>query len=165
MFGTAVVIALLTPAAVEAGGGWYLVTPPAIPEKRALMKVYSAGSEAEVRAAVASLPGEQQVRVATKVYEILTMPTVAERTEALFDALQDASAPVARWRRIETFDSAASCERERQRALQSFERAAARVRASAPDGDELTVEEWTVFEGLAACRVSRCVPESNLLSR
>lgn len=141
------------------------MTPPPIPEKRALVKVYSASSEAEVRAAVASLPGEEQVRVATKVYEILTMPTVAERTEALFDALQDTAAPVARWRRIETFDSASSCERERQRALQGFERAAARVRASSPDGDELTVEEWSIFESLAACRLSRCVPESNLLSR
>jgi hypothetical protein len=165
MFATAIVVTLFSPAAVEAGGDWYLVIPPAIPEKRALMKVYSAGSEAEVRAAVAGLPGEEQVRLVTKVYEILTVPTVAERTEALFDALQDASAPVARWRRIETFDSASSCEGERQRALQSFERAAARVRASSPDGDELTVEEWTIFEGLAACRLSRCVPESNLLSR
>jgi hypothetical protein len=129
------------------------------------MKVYSAGSEAEVRAAVASLPGEEQVRVVTKVYEILTMPTVAERTEALFDALQDTAAPVARWRRIETFESASSCERERERAVQGFERAAARVRASSPDGDELKVEEWTIFESLAAGRLSRCVPESNLLSR
>jgi hypothetical protein len=165
MFGTAVVFALFSPVAAETGGSWYLLTPPPIPEKRALMKVYSAGSEAEVRAAVASLPGEEQVRLVTKVYEILTIPTVAERTEALFDALQDAAAPVAKWRRIETFDSAESCERERQRALQGFERAAARVRASSPDGDELTVEEWTIFEGLAACRLSRCVPESKLLSR
>ena len=160
-----VVFASTTEVAAQAGGRWLLVTPPAVPEKRALMKVYAASSDAEVRAAVATLPGEEQVRLVTKVYEILTMPTVSARTEALFDALQNAAAPVSRWRRLETFDSAASCERERQRALQSFERAAARVRAAAPDGDELSVEEWTIFEGLAACRSSRCVPESTYLSR
>jgi hypothetical protein len=146
-------------------GGWLLVAPPSIPEKRALLKVYGASSDAEVKAAVASLPGEEQVRLVTKVYEILTIPTVAARTEALLDVLLDPLAPVARWRRIERFDSAASCQRERERALQSFERAAARVRASSPDGDELAVEEWTIFEGLAACRSSRCVPEATLLSR
>ena len=158
-------IILCAAAAAETPGRWLLVTPPAAPEKRAFMKVYSASSDAEVRAAVASLPGDEQVRLVTKVYEILTIPTVAERTEALFDALQDPAAPVTKWRRIETFDSVASCERERQRALQSFERAAARVRASSPDGEELAVEEWTIFEGLTACRSSRCVPESTLLSR
>ena len=106
-------------------GGWLLITPPPIPEKRALMKVYGAGSDAEVKAAVASLPGEEQVRLVTKVYEILTIPTVAARTEALLDVLQDPSAPVSRWRRVERFESAAACERQRQLALQSFERAAA----------------------------------------
>jgi hypothetical protein len=146
-------------------GGWLLVAPPSIPEKRALMKVYGASSGAEVKAAVASLPGEEQVRLVTKVYEILTIPTVAARTEALLDVLLDPSAPLSRWRRIERFESVASCQRERERALQSFERAAARVRASSPDGDELAVEEWTIFEGLAACRSSRCVPEATLLSR
>ncbi|MGH7305937.1 MAG: hypothetical protein ACRELZ_21850, partial [Candidatus Rokuibacteriota bacterium] len=129
------------------------------------MKVYVAGSDAEVKAAVASLPGDQQVRLVTKVYEILTMPSLTSRTEALLDILQDTSAPVSRWRRIERFDSAASCEQQRQNALQSFERAAARVRSESPDGDELAVEDWTIFEGLAACRASRCVLESTLLSR
>jgi len=159
------VFGLTADVAAQAGGRWLLVTPPPIPEKRALMKVYVAGSDAEVQAAVASLPGEEQIRLVTKIYKILTIPTVAARTEALLDALQDASAPVSRWRRIEKFDSAASCEQQRQRALQSFERAAASVRSSAHDGDELAVEEWTIFEGLTACRLSRCVPESTLLSR
>ena len=164
--GAAVAIAVFSAAAVaETSRGWLLVTPPPIPEKRTLMKVYVAGSDAEVQAAVATLPGDEQVRLVTKVYKILTIPTVAARTEALLDALQDTSAPVARWRRIEKFDSAASCEQQRQRALQSFERAAESVRASSPDGDELALAEWTIFEGLAACRLSRCVPESTLLSR
>jgi len=160
-----VVFAFSTEVVAQAGGRWLLVTPPAVPEKRALMKVYAAGSDTEVQAAVASLPGEEQVRLVKKVYGILTIPTVAARTEALLDALQDSSAPVSRWRRIETFASAASCEQQRQRALQSFERAAVSVRSSSPDGDELTVEEWTIFEGLTACRSSRCVPESTYLSR
>ena len=164
--GAAVAIAVFSPSAVaETSRGWLLVTPPPIPEKRTLMKVYVAGSDAEVQAAVASLPGDEQVRLVTKVYKILTIPTVAARTEALLDAVQDTSAPVARWRRIERFDSAASCEQQRQRALQSFERAAESVRSSSPDGDELALAEWTIFEGLAACRLSRCVPESTLLSR
>ena len=160
-----VLIVFCAAAAAETPGRWLLVTPPAVPEKRALIKVYAAGSDAEVQAAVASLPGEEQVRLVKKVYGILTIPTVAARTEALLDAIQDTSAPVSRWRRIERFDSAASCEQQRQRALQSFERAAASVRSSSPDGDELTVEEWTIFEGLTACRSSRCVPESTYLSR
>ena len=162
---TIAVLGLTFEAAAQSAGRWLLVTPPAIPEKRALMKVYSAGSDAEVRAAVGSLPGEEQVRVVTKVYEILTIPTVAERTEALFDALQDSSAPVTRWRRIDAFASAASCEQQRTHALRSFELAAAKVRAATPEADELAVEEWTVFEALTACRSSRCVPESTLLSR
>ena len=163
----AAAVAVFSPA-LEASaqtGAWLLVTPPAVPEKRAVMKVYVAGSDAEVKAAVASLPGDQQVRLVTKVYEILTMPSLTSRTEALLDILQDSSAPVSRWRRIERFDSAASCEQQRRNALQSFERAAARVRAASPDGDELTVEDWTIFESLAACRSSRCVLESTLLSR
>ena len=166
MSGVALAVTVLSPAAAaERGAGWLLVTPPPIPEKRTVMKVYAAGSDAEVKAAVASLPGDEQVRLVTKVYEILTIPTLTARTEALLDVLQDKSAPVSRWRRIERFDSGASCEQERQRALQKFERAAESVRAAAADGDELAVEEWTIFEGLTACRLSRCVPESTLLSR
>lgn len=166
MSGVAVAVTVLSPAATaETGAGWLLVTPPPIAEKRTVMKLYAAGSDAEVKAAVASLPGEEQVRLVTQVYEILTIPTLTARTEALLDVLQDKSAPVSRWRRIERFDSAASCEQERQRALQKFERAAASVRASSADGDELAVEEWRVFEGLTACRLSRCMPESTLLSR
>jgi len=162
----AIAVTVLGPAAAaEKGAGWLLVTPPPIPEKRTLIKVYAAGSEAEVKAAVASLPGEEQVRLVTKVYEILTIPTLTARTEALLDVLQDHAAPVSRWRRIARFNSAASCEQERQRALQKFERAAANVRASSADGDELAVEDWMIFEGLTACRLSRCVPESTLLSR
>ena len=162
----AVVFGVLSPAAVaETSSGWLLVTPPPIPEKRSVMKVYGAGSDAEVKAAVASLPGDEQVRLVTQVYEILTIPMLTARTEALLDILQDKSAPISRWRRIERFESAASCEQERERALQRFERAAAGVRASSSDGDELAVEDWTIFEGLTACRLSRCVPESTLLSR
>jgi len=164
--GIAVVVSALSPAvAAEKGPGWLLVTPPPIPEKRTVMKVYVAGSDAEVKAAVASLPGDEQVRLVTQVYEILTIPTLTARTEALLDVLQDKSAPVSRWRRIQRFDSAASCEQERQRALQKFERAAQSVRTSPADGDELAVEDWTIFEGLTACRLSRCVPEPTLLSR
>lgn len=161
---TALAVAVLTGEAI-AQTGWLLVTPPPVPEKRTLMTVYAAGSEAEVQAAVASLPGDDQIRLVTKVYEILTIPTLAARTEAFLDALHDASAPVSRWRLVETFESAVTCEHQRQRALQSFERAAAKVRDSVPDGDELAFEEWTIFEGLSACRMSRCVPESAVSSR
>ena len=149
----------------EPGEGWLLLAPPAVAEKRTLMRVYSAGSDAEVQAAVANLPGDDQIRLVSKIYEILTIPTLAARTEALLDALQDHSAPVSRWRLIDTFESAASCESQRQQALQKFEHAAARVRDSSQDGDELPFEEWTIFEGLAACRVSRCVPESAVMVR
>jgi hypothetical protein len=149
----------------QASEGWLLLAPPAVAEKRALMKVYSAGSDAEVQAAVATLPDDDQIRLVSKIYEILTIPTLAGRTEALLDALQDHSAPVARWRLVDTFESAASCESQRQHALQKFEHAAARVRSSSPDSEELAFEDWTIFEGLAACRVSRCVPESALLVR
>ncbi len=163
---TAVAVAVLAgEAQAQNGSGWLLMTPPSVPEKRTLMKVYVAGSDADVQAAVASLPGDDQVRLVTKIYEILTIPTLAARTEALLDALQDSAAPVSRWRPIDTFESAASCEHQRQRALQRFEHAAAKVRDSSPDGDELAFEEWTIFEGLAACRVSRCVPESAVLAR
>jgi len=166
MCAMAVAVAMFAGEAVAQTGGWILVTPPPVPEKRALMKVYGAGSEAEVQAAVATLPGDDQVRLVSKIYEILTIPTLSARTEALLDALQDPSAPVSRWRSIDTFESATSCEHQRQRALHSFERAAAKVRAASPDGgDELAFEEWTIFEGLAACRMSRCVPESAVLIR
>jgi hypothetical protein len=53
---------------------------------------------------------------------------------------------VSSWRALETFDSAVSCEHQRERDLLSFERAAARVRATSPDGDELAVEGWTILE-------------------
>lgn len=129
------------------------------------MKVYTASSDSEVQAAVANLPGEEQVRLVTQVYKILTIQAAADRTEALLAALQDTAAPVSRWRTLETFDSATSCEQKREDALQSFERAAAKVRSEAPDDDELAVEDWTILEGLAACRMSRCVPESTLSLR
>ena len=165
LFVAAVSVAVLAGEAFAQPGSWLLVAPPPVPEKRMLMKVYSAGSDAEVQAAVANLPDDDQVRLVTKIYEILTMPTLAARTEALLDALQDASAHVSRWRSIDTFESSASCEHQRQRALQSFERAAEKVRNASPDGDELAFEEWTIFEGLAACRLSRCVPESAVANR
>jgi len=149
----------------QAGSGWSLVTPPPVPERRVLMKVYTASSDSDVKAAVANLPGEEQVRLVTKVYKILTIPAAADRTEALLAALQDTAAPVTSWRKLETFDSSTSCERKRERALESFERAAAKVRSEASDADELAVEDWTILEGLTACRMSRCVPESTLSLR
>src|SRR5882724_1841087 len=91
------VSALAGEVAAQTRGGWLLVTPPPVPERRVLIKVYAASSDSEVRAAVASLPGDEQVRLVTKVYKILTIPTVAARTEALLAVLQDTSAPVARW--------------------------------------------------------------------
>jgi hypothetical protein len=159
------VLALAGEVAAQTRGGWLLVTPPPVPERRMLMKVYAASSDSEVRAAVASLPGEEQVRLVTKVYKILTIPAPADRTEALLTALQDTAAPVPSWRTLEKFDSAASCEDKRERALQSFERAAAKVRSESPEDDELAVEDWTILEGLAACRMSRCVPEATLSLR
>jgi hypothetical protein len=150
---------------VAAQTGWLLVTPPPIPERRAVMRVYAASSDSEVQAAVATLPGEEQVRLVTKVYKILAISTAADRTEALLAALQDTAAPVSSWRTLEAFDSAVSCEQKRERALQGFERAAARVRSAPPEGDELAVEDWTLLEGLAACRMSRCVPESARVAR
>jgi hypothetical protein len=142
------------------GGGWMLVAPPPIAEKRALIKIYGASSEADVRAAVDNLPDQEQIILVTKAYRILTIPTAAARTEALFDALNDTSAPVTAWRLIGTFDTAALCERERRLALDSFERAVERVRAAPNDGEELSVDDVRLFEKLSACRLSRCVPSS-----
>jgi hypothetical protein len=161
----ATVISMTADAAAQAGGGWLLVVPPPAAEKRTMMKLYGAGSEAEVQAAVARLPEPEQERLVTKVYEILLIPAASARTEALLDALQDPSAPVNNWRAVETFDSSSACERERQRTLQKFESAAARVRAASPDGDELAFEDWTLFEGLTTSRLSRCVPESTFVAR
>ena len=117
-------------AAAESAGSWYLVVPPLIPERQALIRAYTATSEADVKAAVEGLPEDRRVLLATKAYTILTIPTVVDRTEALLDALQDTSAPTPRWRQVATFESAASCERERELALQSFEGDAWRVRAA-----------------------------------
>jgi hypothetical protein len=152
-------------ADAQAGGRWLLVVPPQVPEKRALIRVYAAGSADDVLAAVESLPRDEQTRLVTKVYEILTIPTAVGRTEAMLDALQDTSAPVPSWRRIGAFESAASCERQRALALQSFELEASRVRSAYPDGDELSAEDWKLFEGLSACGKSRCVPESAFFAR
>jgi hypothetical protein len=162
---TAAVLVFAEGAWAQSRSGWSLVTPPPVPERRLLMKVYAANSDSEVQAAVASLPGEEQVRLVTKVYKILTIPGPADRTEALLAALQDTAAPVSTWRTLERFDSATACEEKRDRALQSFERAAAKVRSESPEDDELAVEDWTILEGLAACRMSRCVPESTLSLR
>lgn len=165
-FATAAAVAAFAVEAVaQVGGGWFLVAPPPIPEKRALVRVYAASSDAEVQAAVDSLPNEKQILLVTKVYKILMIPTVVARTEALLEALQDTSAPVSKWRQIDAFDSAELCERDRQRALQGFERAAARLRSLAPESEELPVEGWGIFEGLSACRRSRCVPESAFFPR
>jgi len=144
----------------DRGGRWLLLAPPPIPDKRALIKIYGASSEAEMRAAVDDLPDHEQIVLVTKAYKILTIPTAAARTEALFDALHDTLAPVAAWRLIGTFDTAALCERERRLALESFERAVERVRAAPDDGEELSVDDVRLFEKLSACRLSRCVPSS-----
>ena len=160
----AILIALVAEAVAQAGG-WLLVVPPHIPQKRALMKVYAANSAAEVGAAVDSLPHDEQDLVVTKVYKILAIPTAAARTEAVLDALQDTAAPVRNWRRIRAFESAASCERQRELALQSFELEASSVRAASPDGEELSVEDWRLLEGLSAARKSRCLPESSFVAR
>jgi hypothetical protein len=154
------VIVLVGEAAAESSGSWYLVIPPLIPERQALIKAYTAASEDDVRAAVEGLPEERQLVLATKAYSILTIPTVVERTEALLDALQDTSAPTSDWRQVGMFGSAASCERERELALQTFEGDALRVRVADPESDELSREGWKTFQGLSACRKSRCVPES-----
>jgi hypothetical protein len=143
------------------GGRWLLVAPPPIAEKRALIKIYGASSEAEVRAAIDNLPDHEQIILVTKAYRILTIPTAAARTEALFDALHDTAAPVTAWRLIGTFDTATLCDRERRRALENFARAVERVRATPDDGEELSVDDVRLFEKLSACRLSRCVPSSS----
>jgi hypothetical protein len=149
----------------ETSGSWYLVVPPLIPERQALIKAYTAASEADVQAAVSGLPEERQVVLASKAYSILTIPAVVERTEALLDALQDTSAPTSSWRQVGMFESAASCERERELALQIFEGDAMRARAADPESEELSNEAWKTFQGLSACRKSRCVPESVFFAR
>jgi hypothetical protein len=159
------VITLAVVAGAQSGGSWLLVIPPQVPEKRALIKVYAANSAAEVKAAVDSLPDDEQALLVTKIYKILAIPTAAARTEAMIDALQDTSAPVPRWRRIGAFDSAATCERQRQLAIKTFELEASRLRSESSDGEELSVEHWRLFEGLSACRNSRCVPESTFVTR
>jgi hypothetical protein len=158
-------VVLVGQAAAESSASWYLVVPPLIPERQALIKAYTASSEDDVKAAVEGLPEERQVLLATKAYSILTIPTVVERTEALLDALQDTSAPTPSWRQVGMFDSAASCERERELALQTFEGDALRVRAADPESEELSNEGWKTFQGLSACRKSRCVPESAFSAR
>ena len=161
----AVAVALVGEALAQSGGNWLLVVPPLIPEKRALIKVYAASSADEVRAAVDSLPESEQVRLVTKVYGILRIPTVIARAEALVDVLQNTSAPVAAWRQIGAFDSAAVCERQRQLALERFERDASGVRSGSTDGEELSDEDWKIVEGLSTCRRSRCIPASAFFSR
>jgi hypothetical protein len=156
---------LVGEAAAESSGSWFLVVPPLIPERQALIQAYTAASEGDVKAAVEGLPEERQVVLATKAYSILTIPTVVERTEALLDALQDTSAPTSSWRQVGMFESAASCERERELALQTFEGDAMRVRATDQESDELSNEGWKTFQGLSACRKSRCVPESAFSAR
>jgi hypothetical protein len=161
----AVVVALAGEALAQSRGNWLLVVPPLIPEKRAVIKVYAASSTAEVRAAVDSLPESQQVLLVTKVYGILSIPTAIARAEALLDVLQDTSAPVAAWRQIGAFDSAAQCERQRQLALESLERDASRVRSGPTESENLSDEDWKTVEGLATCRRSRCIPASAFFSR
>lgn len=158
-------VVLAGEVSAETSGSWYLVVPPLIPERQALIKAYTAESEADVVEAVEGLPEERQVVLASKAYSILIIPTVVERTEALLDALQDTSAPTSSWRQVGMFESAASCERERELALQTFEGDAMRVRASDPESEELSTEGWKTFQGLSACRNSRCVPESALSAR
>lgn len=158
-------VVLAGEVSAETSDSWYLVIPPLIAERQALIKAYTAESEADVVEAVEGLPEERQVVLASKAYSILIIPTVVERTEALLDALQDTSAPTSSWRQVGMFESAASCERERELALQTFEGDAMRVRASDPESEELSTEGWKTFQGLSACRKSRCVPESALSAR
>jgi len=158
-------IALIPGAFAQDGGRWLLVVPPQIAEKRAMLGVYAASSAADVRSAVGSLPHAEQAQLVVKVYKILAIPTAAERTEALLEALQDPTAPLFRWRRVDAFESAASCERQRELALQGFELEASRVRSAYPGDEELSREDWRLFEGWSACRKSRCVPESALAAR
>lgn len=161
----AIVVALVGDVVAEAGSRWVLVVPPLIADRSALIRVFASNSVADVRAAVNGLPEDEQVLMVSKVYKILTIPTGIARTEALLDALQDTAAAVSTWRQVAAFDSAASCERERQLALQTLERTALKVRYGYPESEELSPEDWRLFEGLAACRSSRCVPESAFLAR
>jgi hypothetical protein len=159
-------VAIFGPSALavetaDRGERWLLVAPPPIAEKRALIKIYNANSEAELQAAVDTIPGHEQITLVTKAYKILMIPTAAARAEALLDALHDTSAPVTAWRLIATFDTAVLCERERREALESFERAVERVRAAADDTEGLSVDDVRLFEKLSACRLSRCVPSSS----
>ncbi len=156
---------LAVEAVAQAGSSWLLVVPPLIPEKHALIKIYAANSDAEVRAAVDSLPDDEQILLVTKVYRILAIPTGIARTEALLDALQDTSAPMPKWRQIGAFDSAASCEDQRRLALQTFERDASGVRSAHPESEALPVEDLRILQGLSACRRSRCMPESAFSAR
>lgn len=161
----AILVALVGDVVAQTGSRWVLVVPPLIADRSALIKVYASNSVADVRAAVNGLPEDEQVLMVSKVYKILTIPTGIARTEALLDALQDTAAAVSTWRQVAAFDSAVSCERERQLALQTLERTALKVRYGYPESEELSPEDWRLFEGLAACRSSRCVPASAFLAR
>lgn len=161
----AIVVALAVESMAQTGSGWVLMVPPRIREQEALIKVLAADSVAEMNAAVSGLSGEESLHLLAKVHKIIDRPTVADRMEALSDALHDDSAPAAAWRRIGAFDSAEMCERQRERSLRLFEREAARVRSRHPDGDELTHADERIFDALAACRRSRCVPTSAFFSR
>jgi hypothetical protein len=143
----AIVVALVGEVVAQAGARWVLVVPPLTADRSALIKVYASNSVADVRAAVDGLPEDEQALMVSKVYKILTIPTVVARTEALLDALLDTTAPVRTWRRVGAFDSAASCERERQLALQTFERTALKVRYGYLESEELSPEDWRLFEG------------------
>lgn len=160
-----VVIALAVESGAQTGSGWFLMAPPKIREKEALIKVLAADSVAEMNAALSGLSDDESLPLLAKVQKIIDRPTVVARMEALSDALQDGSAPMPTWRQIGAFDSAAMCERQRARSLQAFEREAARVRSSDPDGEALTHEDGKIFDGLAACRRSRCVPTSAFFPR
>jgi len=115
------------PRRVRARRQRWLLGPSSNRPERALLGVYAASSAADVRSAVGSLPHAEQAQLVVKVYKILAIPTAAERTEALLEALQDPTAPLFRWRRVDAFESAASCERQRELALQGFELEASRV--------------------------------------
>src|SRR5262249_61277285 len=69
-------LVLVGEAAAESSGSWYLVIPPLIPEREALIKAYTAASEDDVRAAVEGLPEERQVVLGTQGYLVFTIPDV-----------------------------------------------------------------------------------------
>ena len=157
------------PVAEEATGqtrsGWLLVTPPPVPERRTLMKVYAASSDAEVQAAVASLPGEEQARLVTKVYRILTIPAARRPHRGAAHRAPGHGRPrvaLARAGNVRLGRVVRAQTGTRASELRARGRARAR---HVPRGDELAVEDWTILEGLAACRMSRCVPESTLSLR